>query len=110
MALGSHGASGGLQSRSGCPSRARAADAAASALLVLADLVRGCPRGNLEIEFDQELRGSSLSEGEHVRLDTRLEEHDLERSVGHLAGLPDELVKTSVGEQPVAVVVDVDAV
>src|SRR6516162_7547681 len=51
-----------------------------------------------------------LPEREHVRLGAGLVERDLESPVAHLAVLPHELVQAPLLEQPVAVLVDIDAV
>ena len=48
-----------------------------------------------------------LSEGEHVRLGARLEEHDLQRPLADRVMLAHEMVQAAVPEQAVAVLVDV---
>jgi hypothetical protein len=52
----------------------------------------------------------ALPEGERVSLGSRLEEHDLQRPLAYLAGLPHKLVKATLAERAVPVLVDVDTV
>src|SRR5215218_6010741 len=51
-----------------------------------------------------------LAEGERVSLNARVEEGDLEGTLGHQAGLADELVQAWFGDRAVALVVDVGPV
>ena len=51
-----------------------------------------------------------LSEREGSDLDTGIEERDLERALGHVTPLPDELIQPRFGDQAVAVLVHVDPV
>jgi hypothetical protein len=55
-------------------------------------------------------RVSWLAEGEGIRLDSGLEEPDLERPLADGVVLADELVQAAVSKHPIPVCVDVDAV
>src|SRR5260221_10464251 len=54
--------------------------------------------------------GQTSAEGKHVGLDSGLEERDLERVLLDAAGLTDELVEPRLGDDAVALLVDVDSV
>jgi hypothetical protein len=72
--------------------------------------VGASPSGAMESAWARPFQVAPLSEREHVGLDARVEERDVERVLADRSGLADELVQPLVRSRAVALLVDVDPV
>jgi hypothetical protein len=80
------------------------------AVIAVSDAAPSPGRAGDSETVDRVCRHRWLPEGECVRLGAGLEERDLKRPLADRAVLPHELIQAPLAEQPVPVLLDVDAV
>src|SRR6266542_2570786 len=85
-------------------------DASSAALPLSTCSRRGLPSAGTKKTSPAETICNSLAEGEHVSLDARLEEGDLEGAVRDRSRLPDQLIQPLVHHRAVALFVNVEPV